>query len=86
MEYWKFALRSMYECTSAWISQRWVGSTYLSKTVSKGILAVQWLGFRGLAAKGLGLIPGQETKIPQAKQHGRGQGGKKLYTKHNISF
>ena len=44
------------------------------------------LGFRGLAAKGLGLIPGQETKIPQAKQHGRGQGGKKLYTKHNISF
>ena len=28
-------------------------------------LAVQWLGLRALTAKGLGSIPGQETKIPQ---------------------
>ena len=39
-------------------------------------LAVHWLGLHGLTAKGLGLIPGQGTKIPQAKQHDQGQGEK----------
>ena len=29
-------------------------------------LEVQWLGLSTLTAEGLGSIPGQETKIPQA--------------------
>ena len=31
-------------------------------------LVVQWLGLCALTAEGLGSIPGQETKIPQAIQ------------------
>ena len=34
-------------------------------------LVVQWLGLWALTAKGLGLIPGQGTKIPQALWHGK---------------
>lgn len=29
---------------------------------------VQWLGFLTVTAKGLHSVPGQETKIPQAKK------------------
>ena len=32
-------------------------------------LAVQWLRLRAFTAVGLGLMPGQGTKIPQAVQH-----------------
>ena len=31
---------------------------------------VQWLGLGTFTAVGLGLIPGQGTKIPQAVRHG----------------
>ena len=31
---------------------------------------VQWLGLRTFTAEGLGSIPGQGTKIPQAVQRG----------------
>ena len=34
-------------------------------------LAVQWLGLGAFTAMGLGSIPGQGTKIPQAVQHGQ---------------
>ena len=34
---------------------------------------VQWLGLRVLTAEGLGSIPGQGTKIPQAAQRGKKQ-------------
>ena len=33
------------------------------------ILVVQWLGLGACTAKGLGSIPGQGTKIPQAAWH-----------------
>ena len=32
-------------------------------------LVVQWLGLCTFTAEGLGSIPGQGTKIPQARQH-----------------
>ena len=41
------------------------------------ILAVQWLGLGAYAAKGLGSIPDQGTKIPQAAWHGQ----KRVYPK-----
>ena len=34
-------------------------------------LAVQWLGLCAFTAKGLGSIPVQGTKIPQAAWHGQ---------------
>ena len=34
-------------------------------------LVVQWLGLHVFTAKGMGSIPGQGTKIPQARQHGQ---------------
>ena len=34
-------------------------------------LAVQWLRLRASHAGGMGLIPGQETKIPNAMQCGK---------------
>ena len=34
-------------------------------------LAVQWLGLHALNVEGLGSIPGQGTKIPQAVWHGQ---------------
>ena len=34
-------------------------------------LAVQWLGLHASTVGGLGLIPGQGTKIPQAVQQGK---------------
>ena len=37
----------------------------LSRKVGNS-LAVQWLGLHALTAEGLGSIPGQGTKIPQA--------------------
>ena len=42
------------------------------KTVLMGnSLVVQWLGLSTFTAEGLGSIPGQGTKIPQAAWHGR---------------
>ena len=38
---------------------------------------VQWLGLLAFAAKGLGLIPGQGTKIPQAARHSQREKKKK---------
>ena len=40
-------------------------------------LIVQWLGLCGFTAVGLGLIPGQGTKIPQALQCTQGKRIKK---------
>ena len=34
-------------------------------------LVVQWLGLRASTAGGMSSIPGQGTKIPQAKRHGQ---------------
>ena len=34
-------------------------------------LVVQWLGLGAFIAEGTGSIPGRETKIPQATQHGQ---------------
>ena len=36
-------------------------------------LEVQWLGLCAFTAKGMGSIPGWETKIPQATQHDQRQ-------------
>ena len=38
---------------------------------SRNSLAVQRLGLGTFTAEGLGSIPGQGTKIPQATQHGQ---------------
>ena len=43
---------------------------------------VQWLGLRVLTAEGLGSIPGQGTKIPQAVWHG--QKKKKVHKVHKM--
>ena len=32
---------------------------------------MQWLGLSAFTAVGLGLVPGWETKIPQATKHGQ---------------
>ena len=34
-------------------------------------LAVQWLGLCIVTTEGWGSIPGQETKVPEATQHGQ---------------
>ena len=38
---------------------------------SRDSLVVQWLGLRASTARGMDLIPGQGTKIPQAVQCGQ---------------
>ena len=43
----------------------------MNKEVVGNSLAVQWLGLRAFTVEGPGSIPGQETKIPQAKQCGQ---------------
>jgi len=51
--------------------------------ISGNSLEVQWLRLPALTAAGLGLIPGQEIKIPQTSQ--RGQRKKKMQSfKGNI--
>ena len=47
------------------------------KTNFRSSLVVQQLGLHVFTAKGLGSIPGQETKILQAMQHGKGKKNKK---------
>ena len=42
-------------------------------------LAIQWLGLRASTAGGMGSIPGQETKIPQATWRGQ----KETHKKHD---
>ena len=50
-------------------------------------LAVQWLGLRAPTAEGVGLIPGQGTKIPQATRRGqKKKKKKKRSTIHGIRF
>ena len=44
--------------------------TYRSKDKCTEFLVVQWLGHHALTAEGLGLMPGQQAKIPQAVRHG----------------
>lgn len=43
-------------------------SNYTIK-ISRNSLVIQWLGLRAFNTVILGLIPGQGTKIPQAKQY-----------------
>ena len=50
-----------YDITYMWHLKNWYGNS----------LAVQWLGPRAFTAEGLGSIPGQGTKIPQAVQHSK---------------
>ena len=40
-------------------------------------LVVQWLGLCAFTAEGQGSVPGQGTKIPQAKWHGQKKKKKK---------
>ena len=40
----------------------------IKKAIPGNSLVVQWLGLHTLTAEGLGSIPGQGTKIPQAAQ------------------
>ena len=47
-----------------------VPQTFQNRTI-RNSLAVQWLGFRALTAKGPGSIPGGGTKIPQATRCGQ---------------
>ena len=42
----------------------------LNKIRNRESLVVQWLELCALTAEGLGWIPGQGTKLPQAMQHG----------------
>ena len=49
-------------------------SNYTIK-ISRNSLVVQWLGLQAFNAVILGLIPGQGTKIPHAKQYNQ----KKLF-------
>ena len=49
-------------------------SNYTIK-ISRNSLVVQWLGLQAFNAVILGLIPGQGSKIPQAKQYNQ----KKLF-------
>ena len=43
----------------------------LIQTCIGNSLAVQWLGLHAFTAKGMGSIPGQGTKIPQATQYSK---------------
>ena len=45
----------------------------IKKELIRNSLVVQWLGFHALTAEGLGSIPDQGTKMPQAAQHGQGR-------------
>ena len=48
--------------------------TRMSEKEQRGnSLVVQWLGLSTFTAEGLGSIPGQGTKIPQAARHGQGK-------------
>ena len=42
-----------------------------SRVYSGNSLAVQWLGLCAFTAEGPGSVPGQETRILQAAQHGQ---------------
>ena len=53
----------------------------LEKRPQGNSLTIQWLRFLTFTAEGLGLIPGQETTIPQAPWYG---GGKKKKTTSNF--
>ena len=46
-------------------------------------LVVQWLGLSALTAMGLGLIPGQGTKIPQASSVAKKK-KKKIHTAKQV--
>ena len=46
----------------------------------------QWLGLNAFTATGPGLMPGCETKIPQASQGGRKKKKKKLIVKKKKLF
>ena len=46
-------------------------SDALKAEIQGNSLAIQWLRLCTLTAEGLGSIPGQGTKIPQAMRHGQ---------------
>ena len=48
------------------INGEWIGNC----------LAGQWLGLLAFTAEGVGSIPGQETKIPQAARRGQNKNQK----------
>ena len=49
-------------------------------------LAVKWLEFCAITAEGLGSIPGQGTKIPQASWHGQKKQKKQVQRNKQILF
>ena len=49
---------------------RYLGISINETKISRNSLEVQGLGFSTVTAGGLGLLPGQGTKILQAVQHG----------------
>ena len=59
--------------------------SYLNKValgpLKNEFLVVQWLGHHALTAEGLGLMPGQQAKIPQAVRHGLNNSNNKKVNK-----
>ena len=45
--------------------------TFILKPLPGNSLGFQWLGIGAFSAVGLGSIPGQGTKMPQAVRHGQ---------------
>ena len=62
------------KCVSAWLrewfSTEWMGVAHLNMISIGNSLEVRWLRQQAFTARGPGLIPGRETKIPQALWHG----------------
>ena len=62
------------KCVSAWLrgwpSTEWMGAARLYMISIGSLLVVRWLRPQAFTAKGLGLIPGQGTEIPQGLWHG----------------
>ena len=71
------------ESDTSEMTQHSTASHQIKMQISGNSLEVQWLRLPALTAAGLGLIPGQEIKIPQTSQ--RGQRKKKMQSfKGNI--
>ena len=51
--------------------QEYTDMPFLKTISARNSLAVQWLGLWAFITDGLGLIPGQGTKIPQVTQYGQ---------------
>ena len=64
---WHLKLRKLVDSTACLCRQ----PMFSLEAAPGNSLAVQWLGLGAFTAKGLGSIPGQGTKVPQAMWHGQ---------------